>query len=175
MPRERLLITSLDLPYPPAEVFPFFADAANLDAITPPHLRFRILTPPPIRMQVGTLIDYSIRLRGVPMGWRTRISAWDPPHRFVDEQIRGPYALWVHEHTFEPTPTGTRCRDVVRYAHHGGPLVERLLVRPDIERIFAFRNAALARRFAAPPITLGPAPLTASMAAPLAAAPQPGV
>lgn len=149
MPREHLLVTTLDLPYAPEDVFPFFADAANLDAITPPSLRFRILTPLPIEMGEGALIDYSIRLRGVPVRWRTRISAWEPPYRFVDEQLKGPYALWVHEHTFERTPAGTRCTDRVRYAHHGGPLVERFFVRPEVERIFAYRSRVLSRRFGA--------------------------
>jgi ligand-binding SRPBCC domain-containing protein len=147
MPREHLFETSLDLPYSPEEIFPFFADAANLDAITPPSLRFRILTPLPIVMREGTLIDYTIRLRGVPVRWRTRISAWEPPCRFVDEQLKGPYTLWVHEHTFERTPSGTRCIDRVRYAHRGGPLVERFFVRPEVEWIFAYRKRVLSRRF----------------------------
>ncbi len=131
------------LPLPPAELFPFFGDAANLDAITPPWLHFRILTPRPISMRAGTLIDYRLRVHGFPLRWRTHISAWQPPHRFVDEQVRGPYRHWVHEHTFEPRDGGTLARDVVRYAIPFDLLLHRWFVRPDIERIFKFRTAAL--------------------------------
>jgi len=134
---------SLTLPGSPEEVFGFFADAANLNDITPHWLGFRILTPLPIEMREGALIDYRIRLRGLPMRWRTRIEEWRPPHRFVDTQLRGPYSLWRHTHTFEATPDGTICRDHVAYAHHGGPLMERFFVRPEIERIFEYRTAKL--------------------------------
>jgi len=135
------------LPRPPEEVFPFFGNAANLDAITPPWLDFRILTPPPIVMREGALIDYRLRVRGLPLRWRTRISAWQPPHRFVDEQLRGPYRQWIHEHTFEPRDGGTLARDVVQYAVPLDFLLHRRFVRPDVERIFEFRAAELKRRF----------------------------
>jgi ligand-binding SRPBCC domain-containing protein len=134
------------LQYPRDRVFAFFADARNLDVITPPWLGFRILTPGPVEMRKDALIDYRLRIRGVPMSWRTRIAAWDPPHRFVDEQVRGPYRLWAHEHRFEEEGGGTRVIDHVRYAVVFDALVHRFLVRPDIERIFAFRTAALAKR-----------------------------
>lgn len=141
------LHTELWLPRPPECVFPFFADAHNLESITPPLLRFSVLTPAPIQMKQGALIDYRLRIRGVPVGWRTRIAAWEPPTRFIDEQLRGPYRLWHHEHTFIAENGGTRCVDHVRYAVPGGPLVERavhrLLVRRDVERIFAFRQERL--------------------------------
>lgn len=131
------------LPAPVAEVFAFFSDAGNLDRITPPMLRFRTLTPMPIEMGEGTIIDYALRLRGVPFRWRTRIALWQPPHRFADEQTRGPYRLWHHTHEFEPVAGGTLCRDVVLYRHWGGPIGEHLLVRPDLERIFDYRSAQL--------------------------------
>lgn len=135
------------LPLPPDELFPFFADAGNLDALTPPWLHFHIVTPPPIAMREGALIDYRLRVHGIPLRWRTRINAWQPPHRFVDEQIRGPYRQWVHEHTFEPRDGGTLARDRVCYAVPFDWLTHRWLVRPDIENIFLFRAEALQRRF----------------------------
>jgi ligand-binding SRPBCC domain-containing protein len=136
------------LPLSPEELFPFFADAANLDAITPPWLHFQIVTPPPIDMREGALIDYRLRVRGVPLRWRTLIKEWQPPHRFVDEQLRGPYQQWIHEHTFEPRDGGTLARDRVRYAVPFDGLLHRWFVRPDIERIFQFRAKALRERFA---------------------------
>lgn len=141
------LTNELWLPAPPWDVFPFFADAFNLERITPPMLRFRVLTAPPIAMGVGTLLDYRVRLRGVPMRWQSEITAWEPPHRFVDEQRRGPYRLWVHEHTFAAQDGGTVARDNVRYAVPGGVLVQRLFVAPDLRRIFEYRSAALREIF----------------------------
>ena len=132
---------------PLEEVFPFFADAANLEAITPPWLRFEIATDGPIEMAAGVHIDYRLKLRGIPLRWRSLISAWEPPHRFVDEQVRGPYRLWHHEHTFEERDGGTVVRDVIRYDVPGGELIDRLMVRRDVERIFAYRREALARHF----------------------------
>lgn len=131
----------------PDELFPFFADALNLERITPPFLRFRVVTPPPIEMGVGTLIDYRLRVHGVPVRWRTEITAWEPPLRFVDEQIRGPYRSWIHEHRFEDLDGGTRMTDTVRYAAPGGRLVERLLVDRDVAGIFEFRRRALEETF----------------------------
>jgi len=146
MSTPRVLTRELWLPRPAGEVFAFFADARNLDAITPPWLHFRILSPDPA-MHEGALLDYRIRLRGVPIRWRTRITAWDPPHRFVDAQLRGPYRLWVHEHTFEPRPGGVLCRDRVEYDAPGGPLVHRLLVAPDLARIFDYRAKRMQELF----------------------------
>ena len=145
--RVREFQSELWLPLPPAELFPFFADAANLDTITPPWLNFRIVTQAPIALRAGTLIDYQLRVRGVPLRWRTRINVWQPPHRFVDEQIRGPYRQWIHEHTFEPRNGGTLARDHVRYSVPMDFLIHRWLVRPDIEKIFQFRAEALQIRF----------------------------
>jgi ligand-binding SRPBCC domain-containing protein len=145
--RIHVLETDIRLPRPRDEVFTFFADAMNLQEITPPFLDFRILTPPPIRMEVGTLIDYSLKLRGIPIRWRTRIVEWDPPLRFVDEQVRGPYRLWVHEHRFLEEAGGTRVLDRVRYSVRGGALVNRLFVRREVERIFDYRTGRLRERF----------------------------
>ncbi len=135
------------LPGSPQEVFPFFADAGNLEAITPDWLGFRIVTPRPIEMRVGALIEYRLRLHGVPVSWLTRIEEWEPGARFVDMQLSGPYKLWHHTHEFEPDGAGgTLMRDTVRYALPLGPLgalAHRVLVRRDVERIFAFRAQAV--------------------------------
>jgi ligand-binding SRPBCC domain-containing protein len=140
------------LPRPPEAVFPFFADAGNLEAITPGFLGFQIVTPRPIDMRVGALIEYRLRLHGLPVSWLTRIEEWDtdPTHpRFVDMQVTGPYRLWHHTHEFAPHPDGgTLMRDTVRYALPFGPLGElarRVLVRRDLDAIFDFRGAAIAR------------------------------
>ena len=139
--------SELWLPLPPEKLFPFFADAANLEMLTPPWLNFKIITPTPIAMREGTLIDYRLRVHGVPVRWRTRINVWQPPHRFVDEQLRGPYRQWIHEHTFEPQDGGTLARDVVRYSVPFDFLTHRWPVRPDVERIFAFRSVKLKDKF----------------------------
>ena len=143
------LTNEIWLPQPPDAVFPFFADASNLERLTPPSLRFRILTPPPIEMAVGTLIDYRIRLRGIPMRWQSEITEWEPPHRFVDEQRRGPYRQWIHEHTFTPKDGGTLATDIVHYAVIGGVIIQRLFIAPELRSIFDYRNAALRDYFAA--------------------------
>jgi len=135
------------VPRPLAEVFAFFTDAANLEKLTPPWLRFEILTPPPIEMRPGTLIDYRIHLRFIPLRWRTRITAWEPPHRFADEQIKGPYRLWLHEHTFEVDGDATICGDYVRYAVPFGALANRLMVARDVRKIFAYREKRLKEIF----------------------------
>ena len=137
------LTNELWLPHQPQDVFPFFADAFNLERLTPPSLGFQVLTLPPIEMKVGTLIDYRVRLRGVPMRWQSEITEWEPPHRFVDEQRRGPYRLWIHEHTFTPQDGGTLAKDTVRYAVLGGAIVQRLFVASELKRIFNYRNGAL--------------------------------
>ena len=137
------------LPRQPEEVFDFYADAFNLERLTPPWLRFRVLTPPPIEMRTGVEISYRLRLHGIPMGWRSRITAWEPPHAFVDEQISGPYRNWVHEHTFTVHEGGTMVVDTVSYDMLGGWLADRLLVRRDLQRIFAYRQDRLAEIFGA--------------------------
>ena len=143
MADEQILRREQRLPGTPEEVFGFFADAHNLEALTPPLLRFRLVTPAPIAMGQGALIRYRLRVHRVPVSWLTQITEWDPPHGFVDEQIKGPYALWHHTHTFEATRDGgTLMRDVVRYRVGFGALgrlADRLVVRRDVEAIFDFR------------------------------------
>ena len=142
------LDVSLWLPRTPDEVFPFFSNAHNLERITPPWVKFRVLTPEPILIQRGTTLDYQLRLRGIPVRWQSEITEWEPPYRFTDKQTRGPYRLWIHEHTFEAKGGGVIASDRVRYAVWGGALVDRLLVAPDLQRIFAFRQQELTRHFA---------------------------
>lgn len=137
------------VPQKRAQVFAFFADAKNLQALTPPWLNFRIVSAPAIEMRVGTLIDYKLRVHGLPLKWRTRIAAWEPPLRFVDEQLCGPYRQWIHEHTFEERGDTTICRDHVRYAVFGGALVNALFVRRDVETIFTYRETKLREIFGA--------------------------
>ena len=141
------LDTSHWLPRQPDEVFDFYADAFNLEQLTPPWLRFEVATPPPITMRAGVEIDYRLRLHGLPMRWRSRITVWEPPHRFVDEQVRGPYRRWFHEHTFASSDGGTLVRDQVQYAMLGGWLADRLLVRRDLRQIFDYRQQRLAEIF----------------------------
>jgi ligand-binding SRPBCC domain-containing protein len=135
------------LPQPRESLFEFFSDAFQLETITPPSLRFSVRTPAPIRIEAGTLIDYRLSLHGIPMRWRSRISLWEPPYRFVDEQLRGPYRHWHHLHEFEEADGGTLCRDIVDYRVPGGRLIESLLVRPDLRKIFTFRQKKLAELF----------------------------
>lgn len=147
---ESALKTELWLSRPHDEVFSFFADARNLQEITPPWLKFEVLTPAPIEMRAGTLIDYRIKVRGLPLRWRTEISEWEPPNRFVDIQLRGPYTLWHHTHTFEARDGGTLCGDLVRYRPWGGAFIDWLFVRRDVERIFQYRQERLRTLFADP-------------------------
>ena len=150
--RAALLFREQWVPQPLAKVFPFFADADNLQALTPPWLNFRILTPA-VELRPGALIEYKLHLHGVPLRWRTLIGVWEPPHRFVDEQLSGPYRLWHHEHTFTERDGGTVLTDNVRYLAPGGPLaplVHRVFVRPELERIFDYRQKIIAERFGHP-------------------------
>jgi ligand-binding SRPBCC domain-containing protein len=131
------------------EVFAFFADASNLEAITPPFLRFRILTPVPVAMAPGARIEYALSLFRVPLRWTTRITVWEPGVRFVDEQESGPYAVWRHTHLFERDGGATVVRDVVEYALPFGPvgrLARALFVARTLERIFDYRREAIRRR-----------------------------
>jgi ligand-binding SRPBCC domain-containing protein len=145
--KEFTLRTELWLPRPRDEVFPFFAEARNLETLTPPWLQFEVLTPAPVEMRPGTLIDYRIRVHGIPVRWRTEIAEWQPPHRFVDIQLRGPYTLWHHTHTFEERDGGTLCLDQVRYRPRGGALMHWLFVRRDVESIFRYRQQRMKEMF----------------------------
>ena len=141
-----LLEREQHVPAPPEEVFAFFADAHNLEAITPPWLAFRVLTPGPIEMRRGALIEYRLALHRIPVRWLTRIEEWTPGRGFVDAQVRGPYRLWHHTHTFTAHDGGTLVGDRVRYALPLGLLgaaAHRAFVRRDLERIFDFRRAAI--------------------------------
>ncbi len=160
--KEFTLHAELWLPRPLPEIFAFFAEAANLEELTPPWLKFEVVTPAPIVMRPGALIDYRIRIHGLPIRWRTEILVWDPPHRFVDTQLKGPYTLWHHTHTFQERGGGTLCLDDVRYRPFGGAIINALFVRRDVERIFAYRTKKLTELFGhavppeAPPVTNPP-------------------
>jgi len=146
-PGTQTLTTAIELPLGIEEVFAFFAAAANLERITPPELGFRIQSPLPIDIAKDTRIDYRLSLFGLPFSWRSHISHWDPPHSFVDEQIKGPYALWHHTHTFTATPTGTLIADRVLYRLPLWPLGQLALpvVKLQLRRIFSYREQAIAR------------------------------
>ena len=140
------------VPRPRDEVFAFFAEAQNLEMLTPAFLNFRLLTPLPLDMRSGTLIDYRIRLGRVPMRWRTRIETVEAPTRFVDVQLSGPYRTWHHVHEFQDTPGGTLVIDRVTYAlpfGFMGALAHRLFVRHALQRIFDYRQQRLAEIFPA--------------------------
>jgi ligand-binding SRPBCC domain-containing protein len=137
------------------EVFAFFADATNLERLTPPWIRFQVLTPQPIAMRAGLLIDYRLRIRGMPLRWQSEITAWEPQTYFVDEQRRGPYTFWRHEHRFEACVEGTRVIDDVAYGVPGGRLIHALIVRRDVQAIFRYRQKTLAEIFPHAPIGTG--------------------
>ncbi|UCC71407.1 MAG: SRPBCC family protein [Gemmatimonadota bacterium] len=143
--RGYLLEARTRLSRPVDEVFDFFANAHNLELLTPPFLRFEIMTPDPTVLREGAIIDYRLRLRGIPVRWRSEITAWEPPHRFVDTQMRGPYRWWIHEHSFEPADGGTLMTDRVEYGVLGGALVNFLLVAPDLRRIWEYRDQEVRR------------------------------
>ena len=138
-----VLTTQQFVSRPREEVFEFFSDAGQLENITPPFLNFRIKTPLPIELKQGALIDYSLKLRFIPIQWRTEISVWEAPHRFVDQQLRGPYKLWHHEHNFEEVDGGTMVHDRVHYVVPGGSLVHRFFVKKDLIQIFEYRRSQI--------------------------------
>lgn len=137
---------SVELPQPLGVVFAFFSDIANLQRITPPELNFSILTPLPVAMQEGATIDFMLSLMGIPFKWQTEIAAWKPPNMFVDRQIKGPYAEWIHTHTFSAVGNDrTFMEDSVTYALPSQPLGELAypLVRKQLERIFNYRQETI--------------------------------
>lgn len=146
--RVRNFESQLWLPQPRGKVFAFFSDARNLALITPPWLHFRTITPGPGEMRPGAVLDHCLRIHGFPLRWRSKITDWGPPARFVDQQVHGPYRLWIHEHRFEERDGGTLVQDHVSYAVRFDFLIHRLFIRPDIERIFAYREKKLCEIFA---------------------------
>jgi ligand-binding SRPBCC domain-containing protein len=145
---EHILTRALTLDLPIEKVFDFFADAGNLERITPPELNFRIITPQPIDIKRGALIDYQLKLRGLPITWKTEISEWNPPHVFVDRALKSPYKQWIHRHTFTRLETNkTLIEDEVRYRLPLEPLgdLTHWLVRRELDYIFDFRQRAVAR------------------------------
>ena len=132
------------------EVFAFFSRPENLSKITPPSMNFEILTPGPIDMHPGVIIDYSVKIMGLRTHWRTMISRYDPPHSFVDEQLKGPYTFWHHTHRFEDHERGTRIIDEVKYIMPfgwAGRFVHYLLVRRQLDKIFDYRTAVISSMF----------------------------
>ncbi len=158
-----LLTTQLVIDRPIAEVFDFFCRAENLERITPECLHFNIVSPTPIDMRKGALIDYRLKLHGIPIKWRTEIASWDPPYKFTDQQLRGPYKRWFHEHTFEEIgPNKTLAKDQVHYIPRFGSLVHRFFVKPDLIKIFTYRQETLAEIFS----NAKPAPVEMPISAP---------
>ncbi|MEE2822392.1 MAG: SRPBCC family protein [Acidobacteriota bacterium] len=150
------LKTEMELSQSRERVFSFFSDVHNLELITPRWLHFKVLTPGHVVIDEGTLIDYRLWIRGAPIRWQSIITLWDPPYRFVDEQVRGPYQHWIHEHYFREKKVGTEKMDRlqshrlltsvvdrVEYMHFGGGLFNRWVVAPDLERIFSYRKSKL--------------------------------
>jgi ligand-binding SRPBCC domain-containing protein len=137
---------SLQLP----EVFDFFSRAENLEVLTPPWLNFKILEVKPQPVRQGTLINYSLRVHGIPLRWTSEITEWEPPHHFVDLQLRGPYKLWRHEHRFEARDGGTLIADTINLALPLGVLGQlayKIKVKSDVEKIFAFRKEKIRALF----------------------------
>jgi len=148
-----LLRTETMLPLDVRRVFAFFSDARHLDRLTPAWLHVETRTAPPFGMRPGILLEFRVRLHGVPIRWVTEITEWNPPHQFVDEQRHGPYRWWMHTHTFRETPdrTGTEMEDIVHYSAPGGPLLHALFIARDLRRIFRHRDRALREALNLPP------------------------
>ena len=144
---EHIIDRSFAIDHDREDIFDFFASAENLERLTPPWLNFKIISSLPIAMKVGTVIEYKIKLHGIPIKWESEITVWDPPHRFCDIQRHGPYRKWVHEHYFEPSDRGTLVRDRVSYEVIGGTLINKLFVKRDLDKIFKYRQTILLNIF----------------------------
>ena len=143
--KEHIFETQMGLPLKLAEVFPFFCDTVNLERITPPELHFQIITPQPIEITLGSVVDYRLQLYAIRFRWRSEITVWRPPHEFVDEQIQGPYRLWIHRHQFSEENGNTIIKDTVRYQLPLWPLGEVVfpLLKLQLRRIFKYRQQAI--------------------------------
>ena len=141
------LTAEITLPQKLEPIFSYFSSAKNLENITPTFLKFRVINPDEINMSSGTIINYKLRIRGLPIRWTSLISIWEPPYRFVDEQLRGPYRYWIHEHTFKESDGGVLVKDYVRYQVLGGSLAHNLFVKRDVMKIFQFRQDKLLALF----------------------------
>ncbi len=144
---EFTLVCRARVPRPIGDVFPFFSDPRNLEQITPELLQFKIVGEPPAQIEEGSVIEYKLRVRGLPLRWRSVISTWDPPHRFVDTQLKGPYRQWIHEHRFIDEGESTMMQDTIRYKVLGGRLINHLFVRKDVMKIFGYRTEFLRSHF----------------------------
>jgi len=145
-----ILKRQVNIEQPLQKVFDFFSKAQNLEILTPNWLKFKILTHPPIEMKKGALIDYQIKLFGLPMNWKTEISEWQPPHFFIDTQLKGPYTKWVHKHHFKEVENGTEITDIVNYQLPGGllaPAAHSLIVKHQLKSIFDFRTRIIKEYF----------------------------
>lgn len=167
----RLIKRSVIVNQPIKKVFNFFSDATNLEVLTPHWLHFKIISSLPIKMGTGTVIEYKLKVKGIPISWRSEILDWNPPFVFVDRQINGPYEMWVHTHRFTDIQNGTRVDDEVIYKVPGDGLVEQcfrnrwsiirlggyllqlvpycvaLIVRRDLDKIFDYRTRKLQKYF----------------------------
>ncbi len=147
-----ILERTITINRPLNEVFDFFSKADNLEKITPTNVNFRILTPQPIKMQKGTMIDYKIKLNGIPMKWRTEITDWQPGIMFADNQVKGPYVRWYHQHFFKDLGNGTtEMTDRVEYLSPGWilePIINAVFVKNEVEKIFDHRNKVILSLFA---------------------------
>ncbi len=144
------LTTTTVINKPLSEVFEFFSNAENLNKITPPDMQFKILTPLPIIIKKGTLIDYKIKVNGIPFNWQTEITEWEPNKRFIDKQLKGPYRVWIHEHTFEEKDGKTIMNDHVQFLSPGWflePIINKLFIEKKVKGIFAYREKILTNLF----------------------------
>jgi len=139
------------VPHAPEEIWSYFCDERNLEELTPPFLKFKVLQKSTHELGDGTLIDYRLRLNGIPMGWQSRIENWEPARRFVDTQEKGPYSYWRHAHEFIPLANGTLMRDIVHYrlpCGWLGSIIAGWKVESQVDQIFSYRAAKIAERFA---------------------------